>query len=84
MSLQEVNPPAAHRFCDAVEAALKLISQHPEIARLAGFAHASTVRIWPVRRFPNYVLLYRVTATEIVVLCLLHGAQDLPAMIPGE
>jgi plasmid stabilization system protein ParE len=84
LSLQEVNPQAAHRFCDSVDAALKLIAQHPKIARLAGFAHAPTVRIWPIRRYPNYVLLYRVTDTEIVLLCLLHGAQDLPRMISDE
>ena len=74
---------AAHRFCDEVEAAIKLIATHPEIARKAGFAKASEARIWPVRRYPNYVILYRVTPTDVVFLRLLHGARDLPPLIPN-
>lgn len=84
LSLQDLNPKVANRICDEVEAALKLISTHPEIARRAGFSKAPDVRIWPVRRYPNYVMLYRVTPTHAVLLRLLHGAQDLPRLVPAE
>ena len=75
---------AAHRFCDEIEAAVQLISTHPEIARKAGFPKAPETRIWPVRRYPNYVILYRMTPTDVVFLRLLHGARDLPPLIPNE
>jgi len=75
---------AAHRFCDAVEAAIKLISTQPEIARKAGFPKAPEARIWPMGRCPNYVILYRMTPTDVVFLRLLHGARDLPPLIPNE
>ena len=84
LTIQEANPMAAHRFCDEVEAAIKLISTQPEIARKAGFSKAPEARIWPVRRYPNYVILYRVTPTDVVFLRLLHGARDLPPLIPNE
>ncbi len=80
LRIQEANPVAAHNFCDEVEAALKLISQHPEIARVAGFPKAPGTRIWPLRRYPNYLLLYRVTENEIILQRLLHGARDLPPL----
>lgn len=80
LRIQEANPVAAHQFCDEVEMALKLIATHPEIARLAGFPKAPSTRIWPLRRYPNYVLLYRVTESEVVLLRLLHGARDLPPL----
>ena len=47
--IQEADAVAAHHFCDAVEAALKLLSAHPEIARKARFPKAPEARIWPVR-----------------------------------
>ena len=75
---------AAHRFCDEVEAAIKLISTHPEIARKAGFPNAPEARIWSVRRYPNYVILHRVTPTNVVFLRLLYGARDLPPLVPNE
>jgi toxin ParE1/3/4 len=80
LRVQEANPVAAHKFCEEVEEALELISQHPEIARLAGFPKAASTRSWPLRRYPNYVLLYRVTDNEIVVQRLLHGARELPPL----
>ena len=82
LAIQEANPAAAHRFCNEVEAAIKLISTHPEIARRAGFPKAPEARIWPVRRNSNYVILYRVTSTEVVLLRVLHGARDLPPLVP--
>lgn len=36
------------------------------------------LRSIPVRDFPNHLLLYKVTSKSVVVLRLVHGAQDLP------
>jgi plasmid stabilization system protein ParE len=61
LRLSEANPDAGERFCDAVEAAFKLLSEHPQIGRVAGFSSAPRVR----RR-------------------LLHGARNVPPLIPNE
>jgi toxin ParE1/3/4 len=34
------------------------------------------VRLWPVSRYRNYLLLYRIEPGEIRVLRILHAAQD--------
>jgi len=34
------------------------------------------VRLWPVARYRNYLILYRVEAGQIRVLRILHAAQD--------
>lgn len=36
----------------------------------------SGVRLWPVARYRNYVILYRVETQQIRVLRILHAAQD--------
>jgi plasmid stabilization system protein ParE len=42
------------------------------------------VRMWPLRQHPNYLIFYRVTGSSVVMLRLLHGARDLPPLIPEE
>lgn len=34
------------------------------------------IRLWPVSRYRNYVILYRIEPESIRVLRILHGAQD--------
>jgi len=34
------------------------------------------VRLWPVPRYRNYMILYRIEPTQIRVLRILHGAQN--------
>jgi plasmid stabilization system protein ParE len=34
------------------------------------------VRLWPVSRYPNYLVLYRIEPERIRVLRILHAAQD--------
>jgi len=75
---------AADRFCDAVEAALDLLAANPEIGPKAGFPRAPEVRMWPLRRYPNYLVFYRISGSSIVLLRVLHGAQNLPPLIPSE
>ena len=82
--LADVNLFAADRFCDAVEAALEVLCSHPEMGPKAGFPNAPEVRLWPLRRYPTYLIFYRVTKTEVVVLRLLHGSRDLPPHVPAE
>ena len=83
-SIAVVNPDAADRFCDAIERALDMIAQHPQIGALAGFQHAPTVRKWVVREFSNFILFYEVRPDGVTLIRLLHGAQHLPPLIPTQ
>ena len=81
LRLSDVNVLAADRFCDAVEAALELLATHPEIGPKAGFPKAPDVRMWPLRRYPNYLIFYRVSGRSVIVLRLLDARRDLPPLI---
>jgi toxin ParE1/3/4 len=80
--LAEVNPDAADRFCGAVEETLQLLPRFPELGRLAGFPLAPNVRRWGISGFRNYVLFYQVRPEGLLIVRLLHGAQDLPPLVP--
>ena len=41
------------------------------------------LRVWHVPKFPKYLIFYRATETELTILRVLHGAQDI-AQIFGE
>jgi plasmid stabilization system protein ParE len=75
------NSDAADRFCTAVETALDLLSQHPQLGRFAHFASASSVRRWVLQPFPNYVIYYEDRPGEILLVRLLHGARDAPPFL---
>ncbi len=80
--LCEVNLQAGERFCDAVEQAIALLAQYSEAGGKAGFRHAAQVRKWVIRQFPNYLLFYEVRSDGLLLIRFLHGAQDLPPLIP--
>ncbi len=82
--LAERNVLAADRFCDAVEAALELLALHPEIGPKAGFARAPEVRFWPLRRFPQYLIFYRIFGNSVVLVRLLHSSQEVAPLIPSD
>ena len=82
--LCEVNPEAGERFCEAMERHLKLLTEHPQLGIKAGFRHAPRVRRWVVQPFRNYLLFYEDRPEGVLVIRLLHGAQDLPPLIPRE
>ena len=80
--LSEVNPDAAERFCVAVERAFALLAAHPQLGSKAGFRHAPEVRKWVVQKFSDYLLFYVEQADGVAIIRLLHGARDLPPLIP--
>ena len=41
------------------------------------------VRLWPVARYRNYLILYRIESEQIRVLRVLHAAQDWTRFFKG-
>jgi plasmid stabilization system protein ParE len=80
--LVAANPDAADRFCDAVENAIALLAEHPELGVKAGFRHAPQVRRWVIQKFPNSLIFYQPHADGVLFIRLLHGARELPPLIP--
>ncbi len=83
--IAEHDPTAALRFVDAVEAALTLIAEFPELGapyessnpRLRG------LRRWVLPRFPNYVLFYQIDDEVVHLLHVFHGASDYDPSADG-
>jgi len=75
--IRERNPMAAINMGDAIQAAVRTLSEHPKIGKIG---RVKTTREFVVARTP-YILIYRLEARVIVVLRLLHGAQQWPLII---
>lgn len=69
------NPRAAVAVGDAIEHAVSLLDDHPE---LAGVGRVPGTRELVVNGTP-YVVVYRLEPDTILILRVLHGAQDWPS-----
>jgi plasmid stabilization system protein ParE len=77
---------AAIRFVDAVETTLKWLIRHPGAGALREFddPRLARVRSWSVQGFRKHLILYEIEATGIYILAILHGARDLPRVLPDR
>jgi toxin ParE1/3/4 len=63
----ETGASVAAHFDDSVRHAVMRLVQRPEL----GSPAPAGLRTWPLRRFP-YTVVYRVEATEVVVIAVAH------------
>jgi toxin ParE1/3/4 len=79
------NPAAAERFLAALRLSFRTLAQWPEVGPRyqTNRAGLSGMRFWPVRRFANYLIFYRVTAgpRRLHIIRILHGARDVPQVL---
>jgi toxin ParE1/3/4 len=76
------NPAAADRFLNALLLSFHTLARWPE----AGPRYQSNrpglfgMRFGPVRRFPGYLIFYRVAGKprRLHIIRILHGARDVP------
>lgn len=76
LTIASDNQRAADRLVEQVYAAETLIAEFPEIGE-ARPEFGGGVRKWTVG---NHVLFYRVEVDAIIVIRILHGARDFPAL----
>ncbi len=86
---ENVSLEIAERYLRAVEETLAFIQKEPGIGSPCQFTHArlKNVRRWPVCDFENYLLFYRETEEEILLLYVFHGKQDVNHILdepPGD
>jgi toxin ParE1/3/4 len=79
------NPAAAERFLAALQLSFRTLAQWPEVGPRyqSNRAGLSGMHFWPVRRFANYLIFYRVTAAprRLHIIRILHGARDVPQVL---
>ncbi len=79
---EEASLTTSDRFLEAVEKAYKRLAEMPGLGVLRDYGNPalSGMRVWPVPKFPKYLIFYRATDTELEILRVLHGARDLDAI----
>ena len=71
--LAERNPEAARRVRAAIRAAVEALVDQPHRGRPGQLADT---RELVITEFPVYLVVYRVTQTEVRILRVWHGRQD--------
>jgi toxin ParE1/3/4 len=74
------NPAAALRFLDAIQLTCDAVSRMPAIGspRYAEIPLVHGVRMLAIKDFEKYLLFYLEHEDCIDVICVLHGARDIP------
>jgi len=74
---------AGLRFLDAIDHARNELARLPKIgsARRFDSPALSGLRVWPVPRFANWLIFYRIDEQTLTIVRVLHGASDLPAAL---
>lgn len=78
------SPETSLRWEKAVIRLTKLLQKFPELGRIRRDLHPPGMRTFVIKEFPNYLLFYRTTATEIIFLRVRYGGMDLTKLFPEE
>lgn len=74
------SPQAALRLFDAVAATFQLLAEMPFIGVSCNnyfqSPKAKDLRLWRIKGFPNHQILYRATEHELLIVRIIHSAQD--------
>jgi toxin ParE1/3/4 len=74
----------AERFLTAAETSASRLAEMPRIGHVWRGTRRETqegVRVWTVEGFPRILIFYRVDASVVAVLRILHSARDLPPLL---
>ncbi len=79
------NLDAADRLLAAAEAAFEKLASMPQIGRIwwSEDPRLGNVRVWPIPGW-KYLVFYQPVEAGIDVIRVLHGAQDVAAIIEAE
>ncbi len=77
--LKNEDPTLPELFMDDFESALEKIAAFPELGSLweSEEKRFAKVRYWQMKKFENHLVFYKPVREGILILHVLHGAQDL-------
>ena len=86
LHIAEDNPDAADGFLDAVEQALGVLADMPEIGAPRAFDNPALqgMRMWPLKGFEKHLLFYRPIENGIEVIRILHAARDIQSIFDDD
>lgn len=76
------HPGAARAFRETLEQTCSILADMPDmgIQRSFGPPRLADIRMWPLRRFEKYLVVYRTRGEILDVIRVVHGARDLPTL----
>ena len=81
------NPAAAVRFLDAASATFQFLADMPLIGvncgRFFASPRAQGIRLWRVKGFANHQILYHVSDSTLLIIRVIHAAQDKQQFFEG-
>ena len=72
------NPRAAHHVTDCIENTCNMLSDMPGMGKHPEYVLEPTVKVFPVKEHNDYLIFYSEVPDGLLVIRILHGAQDLP------
>jgi toxin ParE1/3/4 len=80
------NPPAETKFREALEATYTLLSTMPDMGSTRDYHHPRlfNLRMFPIKKFENFLIFYQTTEEELLIVRVLHGARDIAALFEEE
>jgi len=81
--VREDSPETARRFLKATKAAFLALSRAPLLGRRWDSTDPALadVRVGHIKGFPDHLVFYRPHHKWIEIIHVLHGAQDIPAIL---
>ena len=66
------------KFLSATTQVYRQLADMPGLGSPRDYGQSfSGLRMWHVPKFPKYLIFYRAIETELIILRVLHGAQDI-------
>ena len=72
---------AATRVESAIFQACEGIARHPLLGSKRSEITSLPVRFWVVRRFPNFIVVYRPATRPLEVVAVLHAKRDIERVL---
>ena len=81
--IQKDSPESALRFLQSADKAFSMLADSPEMGTLCSFKspRISNARLWTIKGFRRYIVIYRPVAGGIEILRVLHGSRDFNAIM---
>jgi plasmid stabilization system protein ParE len=76
----EAGEPVAAQWYQALKNTLGQMAKNPKIGRLRHDLPAEEIRSLNLRKFPNYLVFYRLQGDAIELLRIRHGMMNLPGL----
>jgi plasmid stabilization system protein ParE len=80
----EAGEKVANEWYNSLKKALAYIQDDPEIGRLRRDLPIDGIRSFNLRKYPNYIIFYRLEKNTIELLRIRHGMMNLPELFSEE